>query len=73
MTRKKRTPWFDTYVTPVRRGVYERDFGSIGVRFAYWNGRFWGGFATLHSHAVQNRHGPTGHPHARWRGLARKP
>lgn len=70
---KARTAWFPTHVLPARTGVYERDFGTIGVRFAYWTGKYWGGFAMLHSHAVRNRGFPTGHTVARWRGLARKP
>jgi len=71
--KPKRTPWFPSRVKPLRQGVYERDFGTIGIRFAYWTGRYWGGFAILYSHAVQNRRFRTGHPVARWRGLARKP
>lgn len=71
--KRQRTPWFDSGVAPARRGVYERDFGTIGIRFAYWTGKYWGGFASLYSHAVQNRRFPTAHEDARWRGLARKP
>ena len=67
-----RTPWFPSSVKPARRGVYERDFGTIGIRFAYWTGTYWGGFALLHKHAVHNRRFKTGHPVAPWRGLARK-
>lgn len=72
-TPGERTPWFPVDTTPARRGVYERDFGTIGIRFAYWTGLYWGGFATKHRHAVQNRHYETGHMIAPWRGLARKP
>lgn len=73
MADKARTPWFDSGVKPARRGVYERDIGTIGIRWSYWNGKFWGGFANIFSHAVQNRYSETGHPDARWRGLSRKP
>jgi hypothetical protein len=69
----ERTPWYPSGVAPVRRGVYERNLGTIGIRFAYWTGKFWGGFATEHRHAVQNQYAPTGHEDAPWRGLARKP
>jgi hypothetical protein len=71
--RDERTAWYPSEVKPARRGVYERHFGTIGVRFAYWNGKFWGGFANVHRHAVRNRHTPTAHEVALWRGLARKP
>lgn len=68
---KTRTGWFPSHVLPARTGVYERDFGTIGIRFAYWNGQHWGGFATKHRHATENRKFPTGHPVARWRGLSK--
>lgn len=70
---RERTPWFPSDVKPVHPGVYERDFGTIGIRFAYWTGTNWGGFAVEHKHAVQNRRFPTAHPVAPWRGLARRP
>lgn len=68
-----RTPWFPPDVQPEHRGVYERNLETIGVRYAYWNGRYWGGFATILEHALNNRFSETGHPIAPWRGLAVKP
>lgn len=68
----ERTAWFPPEVKPVHRGVYERSIRTIGVRWAYWNGRYWGGFATIIKHAVDNRFSETGHPIAPWRGLASK-
>lgn len=68
----ERTQWFPVHIKPVRRGVYERSYGC-GIRFAYWNGFVWGGFATRIDHAYDNRKFPSGHQDAAWRGLAEKP
>lgn len=67
---RERTAWYPPNVNPARVGIYERDIDTIGVRWAYWNGRFWGGFANEVTHAVANRHSPTAHQVAPWRGLA---
>lgn len=67
---RERTGWYPPQVNPARVGIYERDLGTIGIRWAYWNGSFWGGFANEVRNAVANRHSPTAHPVAPWRGLA---
>lgn len=45
----KTTAWYPPDVQPVRPGVYERDFTSLGYsdvpRFAYWDGELWYGYA----------------------------
>jgi len=71
--KQKLTPWYPSRIKPVRRGLYERDIPTIGVRLSFWTGKYWGGFAMINECAFNNRTFRTGHPQARWRGIARKP
>lgn len=69
----KLTPWFPSKVKPVRIGIYERRIPGVGIRYAWWNGAWWGGFATNLIHAVNNQTFGTGHRYAQWRGLVCRP
>lgn len=63
-----RSAWFPVHIKPVRVGVYERSY-NFGIRFAYWDGTRWGGFASTTCYAYANRDMITGHQDAAWRGL----
>ena len=63
-----RTAWFPVHIKPVYVGVYERSY-TCGIRFAYWNGHAWGGFASDICTALRNSDSKTAHPDAAWRGL----
>lgn len=67
-----RTTWFPVHIKPTRQGIYERSY-QCGIRFAYWNGEYWGGFASDVKSAFGNRNSITAHHDAAWRGLPRKP
>lgn len=64
------TPWFAGSVKPVRRGFYERDWGSlVQINLDYWDGKLWhyGDGVDMNPRdvaLVQKK---------RWRGLASKP
>jgi hypothetical protein len=72
-----RTDWFPPEVKPVRRGVYERDLMQVfpwKVRYSWWNGKAWCGWAETVDAAYCNRQrGVSSIQSAAWRGLARKP
>jgi len=70
---EKVTHWFPSKTKPVRFGIYERKLRTIGIRYAWWNGEWWGGFASDYQHAVNNQTFRSGHQDGAWRGLARKP
>jgi hypothetical protein len=63
-----RTEWFPVHIKPVRKGIYERSF-TWGIRFAYWDGDLWGGFAMNTKDAYKNRILASAHQNAAWRGL----
>lgn len=75
LTDATKTDWYPGAVKPVRRGLYERWFtgDSYRVRFSYWNGRFWGGWALVAESAMRNRKGESAKQEIPWRGLAKKP
>ena len=66
------TPWFPSKVKPVRSGLYERRIPGVGIRYAWWNGMWWGGFAMRRDHAVANQTFKTAHPYGQWRGRERR-
>ena len=69
--KRERTPWYPPSAKPVRVGMYQRDLGSIGIRWSWWNGRYWCGFADRWSHAAHNGRGDfkSAHQDAHWRGV----
>lgn len=72
------TKWYPAEVKPVRKGLYQRDFAlvsghGITIRFSYWNGRFWGGWAEHPIAAMKNRRQASSTQSIPWRGLASKP
>lgn len=71
----KLTDWFDGNVTPHRVGIYQRHHGensSAPIRYSYWNGRHWGGWAELKRAALSNRDIPSSAQRIPWRGIARR-
>jgi hypothetical protein len=38
----KLTDWYSGDKKPVRVGVYQRDYGNIGLLYSYWDGGKWG-------------------------------
>lgn len=68
----KVTPWYPGDVKPVRVGVYERDHVH-DVRYSYWNGHYWGGWAKKRTHARNNKDAPSALQSIPWRGIARTP
>lgn len=71
----KLTPWFPAKVKPVRKGVYQRDYGvdGLGIEFCYWDGNRWGLFGYTPDDAKSWAYLPTGYGKCKWRGLAEKP
>ena len=65
-----RTEWFPAHIKPVRKGVYECSY-SWGIRFAHWDGKFWGGYSVELNQAYGNRFLPSRHQECAWRGLAK--
>ena len=43
--KRKLTPWIDGHIKPVRKGVYQRNYGAIDAlpdtAFARWDGKQW--------------------------------
>lgn len=74
MSEENLTPWFPGDVKPVRKGVYQRRAGFLGV-YSYWNGRFWclgdnSPFGAKDSFAISHASQAQSKP---WRGLATPP
>ncbi len=72
--KPKLTPWFPADVEPVRKGVYEVDFGNRLSWFAYWDGQGFGYRSTTIKSAHDCRHYKTYlSGKTAWRGLAQEP
>lgn len=71
----ERTNWYPGTVKPKRIGLYERNikFWHTKIRWSFWNGRFWGGWAGSKAFAVANQNYRSTTQEAPWRGLAAKP
>jgi hypothetical protein len=72
----KLTEWFPGDVKPVRRGVYERDFGD-GTHltfsgFSRWTGSRWAWRGATPDEAASEKAMSINYG-LRWRGLAEKP
>ena len=76
-TRQKLTPWIDGHIKPVRKGVYQRNYGAIDdmldTPFSRWDGKQWfeaddtvKGAAFLKYFVSRSQYLP-------WRGLASNP
>ncbi len=71
----KVTEWFPGDVKPVRRGVYERDFGGGGLRFysfSRWTGSLWAYRAETPEKAAYEKFISLNN-NLPWRGLTEKP
>jgi hypothetical protein len=71
----KRTPWFPGDVAPVRKGVYERDYGPTdGILYSHWSGRKWGYWGSTPYRAYANGKGDfeSVFQCMPWRGLTEK-
>ena len=70
----KLTLWYHGTVKPVREGVYERDYGIASRRdllYSYWNGKFWGVWATTPFGAVTLKKRLSAYQNLPWRGVAK--
>ena len=65
----KLTPWFSGDVKPVREGVYERQYNEDGSQYCYWNGKFWGLYATIPKIAVWLQNSSSADQNLPWRGV----
>lgn len=80
ITPPQRTPWYPASIPPVRKGLYERDHtksrfgpGRYPIRFSYWTGSRWGGWAANPEAAFANKKNESWDQQIPWRGLAGKP
>ena len=66
--RRKRTPWYQPHIKPVRKGRYQatvfRD-GYDDAPYMYWDGKCW-----INPYNEDQR---CGEQNRAWRGLARRP
>ncbi len=71
------TKWFPANVSPVRVGVYEKNFGIASKEYQYWDGEKWhygtgGPEETAQYIIARYGHNPAKTPRP-WRGLAQEP
>lgn len=75
-TRQKLTPWIDGHIKPVRKGVYQRNYGAIDdlpdTPFSRWDGKQWFGADDTVNEAFFNDF-VSRSQYLPWRGLASNP
>jgi hypothetical protein len=68
----KLTPWFDPWVRPKRKGVYQTSW--FGDGYSYFNGAEWTNQRETVASALYFKHNTEGAAQEKaWRGLAEKP
>ena len=72
----KLTPWYHGDVKPVRVGVYQRDYSGTSIghsrsHYCYWNGKFWGLYATNPKIAAWLQNSSSADQNLPWRGVAK--
>lgn len=68
------TPWFPGSVNPARPGVYQVVIGLTIMRFAFWDGSNWRGFASPTPAQANQPTGPVWRLQPTcWRGLSADP
>ena len=73
----KLTKWVNSHTLPIRRGVYQRDYGYKKPKYSYWDGFQWYFGASDPDTAVRvfkfNGNFASSVMMLRWRGLAEPP
>ena len=74
--KRKLTPWIDGHIKPVRKGVYQRNYGAIDdmpdTSFSRWDGKQWFGADDTVNEAFFNDF-VSRTQYLPWRGLASDP
>ena len=75
--KRKLTPWIDGHIKPVRKGVYQRNYGAIDdlpdTAFARWDGKQWFGADDTVEGAAFFNDFVSRSQYLPWRGLASNP
>lgn len=72
MTTKQMTAWFTAGIRPVHVGVYECEGGWSCRSLQFWNGEFWGGWASDPATAKYNADFVSERQNPTWRGFKEK-
>jgi hypothetical protein len=70
---KYRTDWFPGNVFPIRKGVYQRNYGKYEICLSYWDGIEWGFGIYKRPYeakwAERRRYPPSSKQNLPWRGM----
>lgn len=68
MKEQQLTGWIDGNLTPVRVGLYQRQYEGVNY-YSYWDGVCWGCFNKEKKHALLVKNLSTSLPWLPWRGI----